>query len=64
MVYVMFERNRTRAFIVRYVIDETMIQIGATDAWLWIAVEPIHYRILGVHLSKHRNMLYQLTLIR
>jgi putative transposase len=26
--------------------------------WLWVAVvEPIHYRILGVHISCHRNML-------
>jgi hypothetical protein len=35
-----------------------LIQIGATDdAWLWVVVvEPIHYRILGVHISKHRNM--------
>jgi putative transposase len=34
-----------------------LIQIAATDAWLWVVVEPIHYRILGVHISKHRNML-------
>jgi putative transposase len=37
-----------------------LIQIGDTndDAWLWVVVvEPIHYRILGVHISKHRNML-------
>ncbi|MGB7636643.1 MAG: hypothetical protein WBL88_03605, partial [Nitrososphaeraceae archaeon] len=36
-----------------------MIQIGDTnDAWLWVVVvEPIHYRILSVHISKHRNML-------
>ena len=37
-----------------------MIQIGDTndDAWLWVVVvEPIHYRILGVSISKHRNML-------
>jgi putative transposase len=26
--------------------------------WLWVVVvEPIHYRNLGVHISKHRNML-------
>lgn len=41
-----------------------MIQIGYTDtddddAWLWVAVvvESIHNRILGVSISKHRNML-------
>jgi transposase-like protein len=39
-------------------LDETLIQIRATDdAWLWVVVEPINYRILGVHISKHRNML-------
>ncbi|MGB6628009.1 MAG: DDE-type integrase/transposase/recombinase [Nitrososphaeraceae archaeon] len=47
--------------ITAFVIDETLIQIGDTndDAWLWVVViEPIHYRILGVHISKHRNMLF------
>jgi putative transposase len=36
-----------------------LIQIGDTnEAWLWVVVvEPIHYRILGVSISKHRNML-------
>jgi hypothetical protein len=36
-----------------------LIQIGDTDdAWLWVVVvEPIHYRILGVSISKHWNML-------
>ena len=36
--------------ITAYVIDETMIQIGYTYAWLWIAVEPIRHRILGVYI--------------
>ena len=35
-----------------------MIQIGNANAWLWIAVvEPIHHKILGVYISRHRNML-------
>ena len=34
-----------------------MIQIGDTDAWLRVALEPIHYRIIGVYISRHRNML-------
>ena len=25
-----------------FLIDETMIQIGNTKAWLWVAVEPVH----------------------
>ena len=49
--------NKKKARITAFVIDETLIQIGNTDAWLWIAVEPVHYRILGVYISKHRNML-------
>jgi putative transposase len=49
--------NKKKARITAFVIDETLIQIGNTDAWLWVAVEPIHYRILGVHILKHRNML-------
>ena len=32
-----------------------MIQIGSDEAWLWVAVEPIHKQILGVYISRHRN---------
>ncbi len=49
--------NKKKSRISAFVIDETLIQIGDTDTWLWVVVEPIHYRILGVHISKHRNML-------
>ena len=49
--------NKKKARITAFVIDETWIQIGVTDAWLWVAIEPIHNRILGVSISKHRNML-------
>ena len=34
-----------------------MIQIGNNDAWFWVATEPIHRQILGVHISRHRNTL-------
>jgi transposase-like protein len=34
------KRNR----IVAFIIDETQIQIGSNQAWLWVAVEPIHHR--------------------
>jgi transposase-like protein len=42
-----------------YVINETMVQIGYTAyAWFWVAIiEPIRHRILGVYISRHRNML-------
>ena len=49
--------NKKKRRIVAFVIDETMIQIGNTDAWLWVAIEPIHHQILGVYISRHRNML-------
>jgi transposase-like protein len=47
------KNNRITAFI----IDETAVQIVDNDAWLWVATEPIHHKILGVHISRHRNML-------
>jgi putative transposase len=46
-------KRRVTAFI----IDETMIQTGSSDAWLWVAIEPVHSTVLGVFLSRHRNML-------
>jgi transposase-like protein len=38
-----------------FLIDETMVQIGPDQAWLWVAVEPIHRQIPGVYISRHRN---------
>jgi transposase-like protein len=28
--------------VVAFLIDETMIQIGHNEAWLWVAVEPVY----------------------
>jgi hypothetical protein len=28
------------------------IQIGPKEAWLWVAIEPIHGRILGIYIFK------------
>lgn len=47
-----------------FLIDETMLQIGSEGAWLWIAVEPIHRQILGVYISRHRNMLVAESFLR
>jgi transposase-like protein len=47
-----------------FLIDETTLQIGSDQAWLWIAVEPIHRLILGVLVSRHRNMLVAESLLR
>ncbi len=49
----LYSCKRVSAFL----IDETMIHIGSDEAWLWIAIEPIHRQILGVYISRHRNML-------
>ena len=43
--------------IAAFLIDETQLQIGSTEAWVWVAVEPIHRVVLGVYISRHRNML-------
>ncbi len=47
-----YKRKRISAFI----IDETVIQIGNHNYWLWIAIEPIHKSVLGIHISEERNM--------
>ena len=60
--------NPTRIYhckrVSAFLIDETMVQIGAEQAWLWIAVEPIHRQILGVYISKHWNMIIAESLLR
>jgi len=38
-------------------VDETYVKVGSFEAWVWVAVEPVHRFILGVYLSRHRNML-------
>jgi putative transposase len=56
--------NKKKARIIAFIIDETMIQIGDTNAWLWVALEPIHYRIIGVYISRHRNILVAESFLR
>ena len=40
-----------------FIIDETQIQIGSNEGWLYVAIEPIRRTILGVYISRHRNMM-------
>jgi transposase-like protein len=47
-----------------FLIDETMVQIGPEQVWLWVAVEPIHRQILGVYISRHRNMIVAESFLR
>ena len=49
--------NKKKSRITAYIIDETQIQIGNSEAWLWVATESIHHKILGVYISRHRNIL-------
>jgi putative transposase len=48
-----FDVKRVQAFLV----DETYVKVGSFGAWVWVAVEPVHRYILGVHLSRHQNMI-------
>jgi putative transposase len=48
-----FEMTRVQAFLV----DETYVKVGSFEAWVWVAVEPVHRYILGVYLSRHQNIL-------
>ena len=47
------KRKRTTEFI----IDETMIKSGSNYMWIWVAIEPESKEILGISVSKERNML-------
>ena len=55
-----YKRKRVSAFI----IDETVIQIGSHSFWLWISIEPVHRSVLGIYISKERNMLVAEKFIR
>jgi len=57
-----FYLKRTR--VTAFIIDETMLQIGSDYAWLWVAIEPIHKQVLGVYVSRHRNMLVAESFLR
>jgi putative transposase len=49
--------NKRKSRITAFIIDETQIQIGPNEAWLWVAVEePIYHRILGIYISRHRGI--------
>jgi transposase-like protein len=41
-----------------------MFQIASDYTWLWVAIEPIHKRVLGVYISRHRNMLVAESFLR
>ena len=47
-----------------FIIDETMIQIGSENCWLWVCIEPIRKSVLGIHISRERNMFVAEQFIR
>ena len=55
-----YKRKRVTAFI----IDETIIQIGSQQYWLWFCIEPIHSSVLGIYISEERNMFVAEKFIR
>ena len=56
----LYKRKRVAAFI----IDETIIQIGWKQFWLWICIEPVHKSVLGIYISEERNMFVAENFIR
>jgi putative transposase len=55
-----FRIRRVTAFLV----DETYVKVGSFEAWIGVAVEPIHHLVLGVYLSRHQNMLVAEAFLR
>jgi putative transposase len=49
--------NKKKSRIAAFIIDDTQIQIGSDEAWLWVAIELIHHRILDIYISRQMNML-------
>src|SRR5256714_10129104 len=49
-----FERKKK---IKEFIIDETLIKIGSELIWIWVAIEIKSKEILGISISKERNML-------
>jgi putative transposase len=41
-----------------------MLQFDSDYAWLWVAIEPVHKQVLGVYVSRHRNMLVAESFLR
>ncbi|MER5176045.1 MAG: DDE-type integrase/transposase/recombinase, partial [Candidatus Nitrosocosmicus sp.] len=42
--------------ISEFIIDETRLKVGSEYIWLWIAIEPENKEIIGLRISKERNM--------
>src|SRR5215210_4027129 len=45
-----------RKRIAEFIIDETIIKVGSEFIWLWVGIEPKNKEIIGITISKERNM--------
>jgi len=39
------------------IVDETAVNVGGRQVWLWIAIEPEHRAVLAVTVTETRNVL-------
>ena len=46
-----------RKKIAEFIIDETQLKIGSHYIWIWVAIEPIHRKILQIGIFFERTML-------
>ena len=49
--------TRKRKQTTEFIIDETMIKIGSNYMFIWVAIESESKEILGISVSKERNIL-------
>jgi hypothetical protein len=54
----------TNVRITAFIIDETVIQFGNQHFWLRICIESRHKSVLGIYISKERNILVAEKFIR
>jgi putative transposase len=54
LVHAISTNVRVLAFIIE---DENIIQVGSQHFWLWICIETRYKSVLGIYISKERNML-------
>jgi putative transposase len=45
-----------RKRIAEFIIDETIIKVGSSFIWLWIAIEPIDKEILNQHIYRKKHV--------
>jgi transposase-like protein len=50
---IIFHKCRATTFLV----NGTYVRVGTNEAWVWVAVEPIHGRIREVYLSRFGNIM-------